>query len=184
MQLIVPTRDRYVTAPSCSSTSACGRRLWPGAGRRRPVAAGRAEQLAGWLRRVHRRPKPASRRRPCSLRPGPPRRTRSIGGKLVVVWRRRRRRSTLLQLRRARHQPARRQSRPGSRRAQRRQPAPAWRRRMPGGRRRRAGMGASPVGPRHLGSDVVVSNAGIGMADRCSTSPAEWERLLRVNLWA
>ncbi len=33
--------------------------------------------------------------------------------------------------------------------------------------------------------DVVVSNAGIGMAGpMLDTSPAEWERLLRVNLWS
>lgn len=75
VQLIVPTRDRYV-APSCSSTSACGRHACGGA--RRASAIGncwpsRSNWPAGSASSSTPR-KPASRRRPCNApRSGPTR---------------------------------------------------------------------------------------------------------------
>lgn len=191
VQLIVPTRDRYVGQQLFQQLSLWVPRLW-----RRDVSAGHwtllaeADRLAGWIDEFasHIEGGEASQAlQRAALKPG----SGPFAGKLVVVTGAGGGigRSTLLSF----------AERGASVLAADIDPAAAER----SAELARA-MGASAfsycvdVGDSaamerfaqwvksSLGvPDVVVSNAGIGMAGAMlDTTPADWERLLRVNLWS
>lgn len=191
VQLIVPTRDRYVGAQLFQHLSLWAPRLW-----RREASVGHwqllaePEQLAGWLgefidaQETGESP-PALQR--AQVRPD----ARSMNGKLVVVTGAGGGigRSTLLSFaeRGASLLAADLDLEAAERSAElaRALGATAHVYQVDVGDTQAMETFAEWVRDTLGVPDVVVSNAGIGMAGpMLDTSPAEWERLLRVNLWS
>ncbi|MBG4736166.1 SDR family oxidoreductase [Pseudomonas aeruginosa] len=191
VQLIVPTRDRYVGAQLFQHLSLWAPRLW-----RREASVGHwqllaePEQLAGWLgefidaQETGESP-PALQR--AQVRPD----ARSMSGKLVVVTGAGGGigRSTLLSFaeRGASLLAADLDLEAAERSAElaRALGATAHAYQVDVGDTQAMERFAEWVRDTLGVPDVVVSNAGIGMAGpMLDTSPAEWERLLRVNLWS
>ncbi|MGZ3015010.1 SDR family oxidoreductase, partial [Pseudomonas aeruginosa] len=191
VQLIVPTRDRYVGAQLFQHLSLWAPRLW-----RREASVGHwqllaePEQLAGWLgefidaQETGESP-PALQR--AQVRPD----ARSMNGKLVVVTGAGGGigRSTLLSFaeRGASLLAADLDLEAAERSAElaRALGATAHVYQVDVGDTQAMERFAEWVRDTLGVPDVVVSNAGIGMAGpMLDTSPAEWERLLRVNLWS
>lgn len=191
VQLIVPTRDRYVGAQLFQHLSLWAPRLW-----RREASVGHwqllaePEQLAGWLgefidaQETGESP-PALQR--AQVRPD----ARSMSGKLVVVTGAGGGigRSTLLSFaeRGASLLAADLDLEAAERSAElaRALGATAHVYQVDVGDTQAMETFAEWVRDTLGVPDVVVSNAGIGMAGpMLDTSPAEWERLLRVNLWS
>ncbi|WP_134633814.1 SDR family oxidoreductase [Pseudomonas aeruginosa] len=191
VQLIVPTRDRYVGAQLFQHLSLWAPRLW-----RREASVGHwqllaePEQLAGWLgefidaQETGESP-PALQR--AQVRPD----ARSMSGKLVVVTGAGGGigRSTLLSFaeRGSSLLAADLDLEAAERSAElaRALGATAHAYQVDVGDTQAMERFAEWVRDTLGVPDVVVSNAGIGMAGpMLDTSPAEWERLLRVNLWS
>lgn len=191
VQLIVPTRDRFVRPQLFQDIDRWVPRLW-----RREVAAGHWQlmadpsRLAGWIREFvdHLEGGDASRAlQLAKVRPG----SGSFAGKLVLVTGAGGGigRATLLEFaeRGASVLAADIDLAAAERSAElaRALGAEAWARRLDVSDSAQMETFAAWVRDAFGSPDLVVNNAGIGMAGAMlDTRPEDWERLLRVNLWS
>ncbi|MDH4556695.1 SDR family oxidoreductase [Pseudomonas sp. BN417] len=191
VQLIVPTRDRFVRPQLFQQLDHWAPRLW-----RREVAAGHwqllaePQRLAGWIREFveHLEGGEASRAlRLARVRPG----GGSFAGKLVLVTGAGGGigRATLLEFaeRGASVLAADIDLAAAERSAElaRALGAEAWARQLDVSDSAQMEAFAASVETEFGCPDLVINNAGIGMAGAMlDTRPEDWERLLRVNLWS